>query len=44
MLLHQMEQQQQGLQALSENGGGKAISEAIKQAAQRSKLMSQQIV
>jgi pyrroline-5-carboxylate reductase len=33
-----------GLQALSENGGGKAISEAIKQAAQRSKLMSQQIV
>ena len=34
----------QGLQALSEHGGGKAISEAIKQAAQRSKLMSQQIV
>ena len=31
-----------GLQALSENGGGKAISEAIKQAAQCSKLMSQQ--
>lgn len=34
----------QGLQALSEHGGGKAISEAIKQAAQCSKLMSQQIV
>ncbi|MFZ0446862.1 MAG: pyrroline-5-carboxylate reductase [Bacillus sp. (in: firmicutes)] len=33
-----------GLQALSENGGGKAISEAIKQAAQRSKLMSQQLL
>lgn len=32
-----------GLEALSENGGGKAISEAIKQAAQRSKLMSQQL-
>ena len=33
-----------GLQALSENGGGKAISEAIKQAAQRSKFMSQQLL
>ena len=33
-----------GLQALSDNGGGKAISEAIKQATQRSKLMSQQII
>ncbi len=34
----------QGLQALSKHGGGKAISEAIKQAARRSKLMSQQLL
>ena len=40
---HRMERQLQDYQHLRINGGGIAISEAIKQAANRSKEMSEQL-